>query len=270
MNNLQNGAPTTTQVGAYNTYVGARYVPLLVGEWDINKKYEPLSIVTNQGNSYTSAQYVPSGIPLQDNGPFWFLTGNFNGQIEQINVTINSIESNIDNIEHQIGNIKYAEYTSDGSDPSESLKTIWPELESNSVYILKLTLNSRYICYVQKYSDTIGSAIITGYALAKPIYVTYLTNWVASTISTTEIMTSDIEYKNIPTSTIPTYGYTIIGHLPSNVPYDKIIGISIVGANSAGGMTQITVDAQGNVYLYATELKDSVNLKVTVRYTYTS
>lgn len=99
---LQNGALSTTQVGAYNVYTGARYVPLIVGEWDSTKNYEPLTIVINQGNSYTSAQYVPAGIPLQENGPYWFKTGNFNGQISimesQIDALTESVSQNILNI----------------------------------------------------------------------------------------------------------------------------------------------------------------------------
>ena len=42
INRLQNGALTSEQVGAYNIYKGARYVPLFDGEWDNSKAYEPL------------------------------------------------------------------------------------------------------------------------------------------------------------------------------------------------------------------------------------
>lgn len=86
------GAVVTQQVGAYNVYMGARYVPLIKGEWDNTQNYEPLSIVINQGNSYTSAQYVPAGIPLQENGPYWYLTGNFNGQIASVITDINNLK----------------------------------------------------------------------------------------------------------------------------------------------------------------------------------
>lgn len=100
---LQNGALSTTQVGAYNVYTGARYVPLIDGQWDSTKNYEPLTIVINQGNSYTSAQYVPAGVPLQENGPYWYLTGNFNGQISQIDTRLTAdevlIQTNKNNIE---------------------------------------------------------------------------------------------------------------------------------------------------------------------------
>ena len=62
-------------------YIGARYVPVFVGEWDNTKTYEPLSIVQYLGNSYTSRQYVPTGIAITNND-FWAETGNYNAQVE--------------------------------------------------------------------------------------------------------------------------------------------------------------------------------------------
>lgn len=69
---------------ATTQYIGARYVPLFAEptEWDKTKQYEPLTIVTNNGNSYTSRQFVPTGIEIT-NETFWALTGNYNAQIEQ-------------------------------------------------------------------------------------------------------------------------------------------------------------------------------------------
>lgn len=69
---------------ATTQYIGARYVPLFAEpiEWDKTKQYEPLTIVTNNGNSYTSRQFVPTGIEIT-NEAFWALTGNFNAQVEQ-------------------------------------------------------------------------------------------------------------------------------------------------------------------------------------------
>ena len=72
---------------AVREYIGARYVPIFgrVGEesieWDNTKPYEPLTIVLNDGNSYTSRQYVPVGIDI-DNEEYWALTGNYNAQVE--------------------------------------------------------------------------------------------------------------------------------------------------------------------------------------------
>jgi hypothetical protein len=69
---------------AVTQYVGARYVPLFAEplEWNNTKTYEPLTIVYNNGNSYTSKQYVPAGIEIT-NTHYWALTGNYNAQIEQ-------------------------------------------------------------------------------------------------------------------------------------------------------------------------------------------
>lgn len=65
----------------YNTYVGMRYVPIFDGEWDRTKTYEPLVIVSNQGNSYTSRTFVPTGVDIT-NETYWALTGNYNAQVE--------------------------------------------------------------------------------------------------------------------------------------------------------------------------------------------
>lgn len=70
-------------MSTYNTYIGARYVPLLVGDWDTTKQteYEPLTVVQYRGNSYTSRTYVPKNIDIT-NTEYWVVTGNYNAQIE--------------------------------------------------------------------------------------------------------------------------------------------------------------------------------------------
>lgn len=65
----------------YNKYVGARYVPIFDGEWDKNKSYEPLVIVSYEGNSYTSKTFVPIGADIKDT-KYWANTGNYNVQVE--------------------------------------------------------------------------------------------------------------------------------------------------------------------------------------------
>lgn len=77
-------------------YIGARYVPLFAEplQWDSTKAYEPLTIVYNEGNSYTSKQFVPAGIPL-NNESYWALTGNYNAQIEQYRAEVKAYDSAI-------------------------------------------------------------------------------------------------------------------------------------------------------------------------------
>ena len=81
---------------ATTQYIGARYVPLFAEpiEWDKTKQYEPLTIVTANGNSYTSRQFVPTGIEIT-NGAFWALTGNFNAQIEQYRKEVTAYDGRI-------------------------------------------------------------------------------------------------------------------------------------------------------------------------------
>lgn len=65
-------------------YVGARYVPKFADpiEWDIERGYESLTIVTYKGESYTSKCPVPPGIDIQ-NERYWALTGAYNAQVEE-------------------------------------------------------------------------------------------------------------------------------------------------------------------------------------------
>lgn len=72
-----------TNTNPVRQYIGARYVPIFAdpAEWDSTKTYEPLTIVLHEGNSYTSRQYVPTGIDI-NNTDYWANTGNYNAQIE--------------------------------------------------------------------------------------------------------------------------------------------------------------------------------------------
>ena len=81
---------------ATTQYIGGRYVPLFAEpiEWDKTKQYETLTIVTNNGNSYTSRQFVPTGVEIT-NETFWALTGNYNAQIEQYRKEVTAYDGRI-------------------------------------------------------------------------------------------------------------------------------------------------------------------------------
>lgn len=81
---------------AVTQYVGARYVPLFAEplEWNRTTAYEPLTIVYNNGNSYTSRQYVPAGTDIS-NETYWALTGNYNAQIEQYRAEVKQYDARI-------------------------------------------------------------------------------------------------------------------------------------------------------------------------------
>lgn len=65
-------------------YIGARYVPKFADpiEWDTERGYESLTIVTYKGESYTSKCPVPPGIDIK-NTRYWALTGAYNAQVEE-------------------------------------------------------------------------------------------------------------------------------------------------------------------------------------------
>nr|DAI42209.1 MAG TPA: hypothetical protein [Bacteriophage sp.] len=82
---------------ATTQYTGARYVPLFAEplEWDNKREFEPLTMVLHMGASYTSRQYVPKGIDI-NNEQFWALTGNYNAQVEQYRREVLTFNDRID------------------------------------------------------------------------------------------------------------------------------------------------------------------------------
>lgn len=80
-----------------NTYIGERYVPIFADpvEWSKASTYEPLTIVTNGGNSYTSKKYVPANTVEINNTEYWAPTGNFNAQLEQYRMEVQELNQNV-------------------------------------------------------------------------------------------------------------------------------------------------------------------------------
>lgn len=92
---------------AVTQYIGARYVPLFADpmQWDSTRTYEPLTVVYNGGNSYTSRQYVPAGIQIDDDD-YWALTGNYNAQIEQYRAEVARYDGRITAVEGDTAELK--------------------------------------------------------------------------------------------------------------------------------------------------------------------
>ena len=97
-----------------NVYVGNRYVPKMMGDWDKEKLYEPLSVVTYQGASYTSRQYVPTGVEIT-NEDFWVLSGNYNAQVEHYRqevLTVNKeVKTGLKQVNDEVVNARNGEQT---------------------------------------------------------------------------------------------------------------------------------------------------------------
>ena len=84
---------------ALHQYIGARYVPKFyensqgTSEWESGVIYEPLTIVTWNGNSYTSKKPVPANIGSPSLNPsYWVATGVFNQQLADISDRVDDLE----------------------------------------------------------------------------------------------------------------------------------------------------------------------------------
>ena len=104
-------------------YIGARYVPVMADpiEWSNAKSYEPLTIVTYQGDSYTSRQFVPVGIQIT-NDSYWACTGNYNAQIEQYRQEVRAFDTRITNAQDTADDAKTGADTA-----NENLGSGWSE-----------------------------------------------------------------------------------------------------------------------------------------------
>ena len=85
-------------------YIGARYVPVFDGEYNPEKAYEPLTIVTYLNNSYTSKKFVAAGV-LPSNTEFWALTGNYNAQVEEYRQEVVELSNEVDSLSSDITNL---------------------------------------------------------------------------------------------------------------------------------------------------------------------
>lgn len=83
---------------ATNRYIGARYVPLFTGEWDNTQTYEPLSVVTYQGDSYTSKAYVPTGVAIT-NTSYWIKTFDYNQQFAVLQDSVDGLAGDVEDLQ---------------------------------------------------------------------------------------------------------------------------------------------------------------------------
>ena len=110
---------------ATRQYIGARYVPKFFdyngsSNWRSGTEYEALTIVTLNGNSYTSKIPVPSSVGSPDQNPdYWVATGLYNQQVEayrQLTIAVadrvtdvendlTTAEGDIDNLESDVSGL---------------------------------------------------------------------------------------------------------------------------------------------------------------------
>ncbi len=114
-------------------YIGARYVPLLYGEWIPNKEngWEPLTIVTYLGDSYTSKKIVPPAIGNPAENPeYWALTGAFNAQVEALRQQVLHIADEVGEVQEDVTNLNKSELQFNVNETYNSLDIICTALEN--------------------------------------------------------------------------------------------------------------------------------------------
>lgn len=81
-------------------YIGARYVPRVVGVHNLANEYENLDVVysdSTMGTSYISKKPVPVGVPLT-NTEYWTLFGSTTGAITELQERMTQAENDIDDV----------------------------------------------------------------------------------------------------------------------------------------------------------------------------
>ena len=89
---------------ATTQYIGARYVSILYtnpdnnsNDWKSGVVYDPLTVVTDINQSYTSKIPVPASVGRPSENPnYWVLTGAYNAQIEQYRQEVASMKEEVE------------------------------------------------------------------------------------------------------------------------------------------------------------------------------
>ncbi len=85
-------------MNANNIYVGARYIPRIMGEYSNETAYEALDIVTSGGVGYISRQPVPAGTAVT-NKNYWAMWGSGNAAIDSLTQRVATNENDISALE---------------------------------------------------------------------------------------------------------------------------------------------------------------------------
>ena len=153
-----NTTPTATDYSGVREYVGARYVPVFANpaEWDNQRGYEPLTIVLHEGNSFTSTQYVPTGIDI-NNTQYWQETGNWNAQIEAYRKEVLAYDERITNNASNINQVK-----SDLATTNNSINAIYGEINTIQTTISKIRYFDNLLIIGDSWSDKSFQSGISG------------------------------------------------------------------------------------------------------------
>lgn len=79
---------------AIKTYIGARYAPLFIGEWNKESAYSALSVVYTGDRSFVSRKNVPAGTEITD-PEYWVQSSDWNAQVAEYNKNVEQYNQNV-------------------------------------------------------------------------------------------------------------------------------------------------------------------------------
>lgn len=130
-------------------YVGARYVPKIMGEWNKALQYEALSVVTHLGNSFTSKVPVPVNIDIT-NTDYWINTGNYNAQVESYRKETEKVSKGLNDITNLIDKSQfYPLIIGDSYNTTGIASPTWGEIFQSNMG-LSDNINSKNLGYASR------------------------------------------------------------------------------------------------------------------------
>lgn len=228
---MDNNIPTYYE-GKYNTYIGARYVPVFDGEWSSTQSYEPLTIVTYQGASYTSKTFVPVGIDI-NNEDYWVLTGNYNAQVESYRQEVQSLKKSLPYIRFEDFGAKgdgtnddttYMQTAIDYAIANKCVITSDP----SKIYLISASLNITGLLYMDLNWATIKTQSAINMIVVNDPNANPLLAWYGS-----------VEKVNIDCGNIATTGLLITYGRKKNFDNIHISNVQNVGLSVQGGFESV-------------------------------
>lgn len=130
-------------------YVGARYVPKIMGEWNKALQYEALSVVTYMGNSFTSKVPVPANVEI-NNTDYWVNTGNYNAQVEEYRKETERVATDLNAITDKINKSEfYPLIIGDSYNTSGIASPTWGEIFQTNMGLTD-NVNSKTLGYASR------------------------------------------------------------------------------------------------------------------------
>lgn len=131
-------------------YVGARYVPKIMGEWNKALQYEALSVVTYMGNSFTSKVPVPANSVEINNTDYWINTGNYNAQVEEYRKETERVATDLNAITDKINKSEfYPLIIGDSYNTSGIASPTWGEIFQTNMGLTD-NVNSKNLGYASR------------------------------------------------------------------------------------------------------------------------